>query len=73
MRKERTLFVLGIWVAIVPFLGFTNAMRKGIFMLTGIALIYLAYLFYIQTKARARKDDTRMKSFVDNVDTESAL
>ena len=67
MRKERTLLALGIWVAILPFLGFPNTWRSVLFMLTGISLIYLAYLFYIQTKARQPNSDTHSKTFVDNI------
>jgi hypothetical protein len=32
-----------------------------------LALLYLAYLFYIEAKARMPKDDTRSKAFVDNI------
>lgn len=69
MRKERTLLILGIWVAILPFLGFPTNWRKVLFIITGIALIYLAYLFYIEVKARISKIDTSSKTFVDNIES----
>ena len=69
MRKERTLFIVGIWVAILPYLGFFEIWRRILFIITGIAIIYLAYLFYIEAKARLDKDDNRIKSFVDNVNS----
>jgi len=67
MRKERTLLVLGIWVAVLPFLGFPNTWRSVLFVITGIMLVYLAYLFRLEAKARIAKVDTRAKSFIDNI------
>lgn len=67
MRKERTLFILGIWVALLSFLGFPNSWRKGLFIITGIALVYLAYLYYIEAKIRiAKASGDREKSFVES-------
>ena len=67
MRKERTLLVIGLWVMVLPFSGFLPSWRTMFFVITGLALIYLAYLFYIEAKARIPKDDTRSKAFVDNI------
>lgn len=67
MRKERTLLGLGIWVAVLPFLGFPNIWREVLFVCTGGALIALAILFYNQAKSRLSKNDTRSKTFVDNI------
>lgn len=69
MRKERTLFIVGIWVAILPYLGFPESWRKVLFLITGICLVYLSYLFYKSLKARMNKDDDSVKSFVDNINT----
>lgn len=69
MRKERTLLFIGIWVAILPELGFFDSWRKVLFIMTGCAIIYLAYLFYKEAKARISKDENRIKSFVDNIGT----
>lgn len=69
MRKERTLLFIGIWVAVLPYLGFPNSWRTVFFTITGLALVYLAYLFYHQAKARVPKDESLSKTFVDNVET----
>lgn len=69
MRKERTLLFIGVWVAILPELGFFDSWRKVLFILTGCVIIYLAYLFYKEAKARISKDENRIKSFVDNIGT----
>jgi hypothetical protein len=67
MRKEKTLFIIGLWVIVLPFLGFPSSWKKVLFVLTGIALIYLGYLFYMEVKARLAKNDNQTKSFVDNI------
>ncbi len=68
MTKERKLFLIGVWVAILPFLGFFESWRKILFVLTGIGIIYLAYLFYNEAKVRNSKDENVIKSFIDNID-----
>jgi type IV secretory pathway VirB2 component (pilin) len=67
MRKEKTLFIIGIWVMILPFLGFRNSWRQILFLLTGLAIIYLAYQFYLEVKNRLSKDAGHSKTFVDNI------
>ncbi|MCC6323546.1 hypothetical protein IT400_02010 [Candidatus Nomurabacteria bacterium] len=72
MRKERTLFFIGIWVALLPFLGFPNSWRKILFILTGLAIVYLAYLFRQENKARlaiinSETVEQNMDSFIDNI------
>jgi hypothetical protein len=71
MRKERTLLVLGVLVSILPFLGFPDNWRVFLFVITGLSIIYLAYLFYKEAKARMPKDDNTSKTFVDNTDLPS--
>lgn len=70
MRKEKTLFIIGLWVVILPFLGFPTNWRKGLFVVTGIAIMYLAYLFYLEVKARLDKDVNNSKTFVDNIEVQ---
>jgi membrane protein implicated in regulation of membrane protease activity len=67
MRKERTLLILGLWVAILPSLGFPNSWRTVLFVITGIALMYLAYLFYKQAKERMPKNEENLQTFTDNI------
>jgi len=67
MRKERTLFILGIWVATLSFLGFPKSWRDVLFVITGFALMYLSYLFYQEAGRRASKTDNQSKTFIDNI------
>jgi uncharacterized membrane protein YuzA (DUF378 family) len=70
MRKERTLFILGIWVAVLPFLGFPDSWRRIFFIITGLALIYLGYLFYLEARVRQLKNMQESKTFIDSIPTE---
>lgn len=67
MRKERTLLILGVWVAILSFLGFPDTWRSTLYLLTGFALIYLSYIFYQEARARIPKNGTLSKTFTDNI------
>jgi len=67
MRKEKTLLIIGLWVIILPFLGFPNSWRKVLFFITGLAIIYIAYLFYLEVKVRLAKNKDQSKTFVDNI------
>ncbi len=69
MRKERTLFIIGIWVAILPYLGFYESWRKIMFIITGLGIVCLSYLFYTEARNRLGKDENKVKSFVDNIST----
>ena len=51
MRKKKILFFLGIWLIIVPFLGFPEFIRKGLIIATGIAVTTLAYFLVKQKRA----------------------
>lgn len=67
MRKERSLFIIGFWIMALPFLGFPDSWRKILFILTGLILIYIGYLFSFETRARISKKETSTKTFVDNM------
>lgn len=67
MRKERTLFILGFWILILPFTGFPPSWKTVLYFLTGLSVIYIAYLFYVQAKSRMPKNEDNSKSFVDNI------
>lgn len=67
MRKEKTLLIIGLWVLILPFLGFSILWKKILFAVTGIAILYLGYLFYLEAKNRLSKEMDHSKTFVDNV------
>ncbi len=59
MRKARILLILGIWIAILPYLGFPLSWKDILATLSGLLLIYISYTFYIDFK----KKEVLKKSF----------
>lgn len=52
--KERTVIILGLLVAILPFLGFPNSWRTPLFALLGLLISVLAFL--IRNEAQGKKE-----------------
>lgn len=67
MRKERALFIIGLWVLVLPFSGFPSSWRTLFFVVTGILIMYIAYLFYLQAKKNILSNSNHSKTFVDNI------
>jgi hypothetical protein len=71
MKKERTLFFIGLWVALLPYLGFPTSFRKILFVITGLVIIYFSYMLRKASKEEAqnlqKEDNSKMNTFVDNI------
>lgn len=50
MRRERILLILGIWVAVLPYLGFPYSWKNVLFTLSGFVFIYFSYQMYKENK-----------------------
>jgi FtsH-binding integral membrane protein len=72
MTKQRLLFFIGIWVAVLPFLGFPSSIRKVFFLMTGIGIILISYFMYIQTKAIKEMDEKGGGIFVKEEEKSAA-
>ena len=69
MKKERTLFFVGIWVALLPHLGFPDTFRKILFLLTGLFIIFISYVMYKRKVKERNLQDTPndvMNSFTES-------
>lgn len=49
MSQRQKLSLIGIWIAIFPFLGIPLSWKQAIAVLTGIGIIYVAYKSHIHT------------------------
>ena len=58
MKKAWTLLILGVWVAILPYLGFPYSLKNILFSITGLGIIYLGYLSYNDSKTGEIKEET---------------
>ena len=67
MRKARLLLVLGIWVMILPYLGFPYSWKDSLTTITGLGLIYVSYLLYKESKKmQESKEEKTFDNFSEN-------
>ena len=67
MSKVKIIFGLGVWVAILPYLGFPYFLKNVLFSLTGLGMIYLGYLFLKEAGEGETKEKT-FDNFSENSD-----
>ncbi|OGI61159.1 hypothetical protein A2814_01605 [Candidatus Nomurabacteria bacterium RIFCSPHIGHO2_01_FULL_38_19] len=58
MRRERIFLFLGIWVAVLPYLGFPSSWKSILFTVSGMTLVYYSYGLYKESKAKDKKEKT---------------
>lgn len=63
----RILLIIGIWIALLPYLGFPVAFKGFLFVLTGLILMYLGLLFYKQAIKIKKKKMKRIDSFSESM------
>lgn len=66
MRKAYTLLFLGIWVAIIPFLGFPYAFKDILTTISGLVLVYLSYTIFREYKLKEIKKARTFENFREN-------
>lgn len=66
MRKAYTLLILGIWVAVLPYLGFPYSWKDILMTLSGLGLIYVSYTLYKESKVKENKEEKFFDSFSEN-------
>ena len=57
MYRAYTLLLMGIWMAILPYLGFPNSWKNVLFILSGLVLVYFSYTLYKEVKEKEEKKD----------------
>lgn len=63
MSKHRILILTGLWIMILPFLGFPRGLKNALFIITGSSLILLAYAFKRRKRIqRLKKNEERVMS-----------
>jgi amino acid permease len=63
MRKARIFLFLGIWVVILPYLGFPSSWKDVLSTLTGLGLIYVSYILYKDYKKDYKIEENQEKTF----------
>ena len=59
MQRARTVLILGIWVAILPYLGFPSSWKDVLFTLTGLGFAYFSYVLYKEFKASTKEEGSQ--------------
>lgn len=67
MKRARLFLFLGVWVALLPYLGFPRSIKNMFFVLTGLVLAYIGYVVYRESKRRIGKLDKKtFENFSEN-------
>lgn len=62
MNKEKVLLVLGVWLMVLPFLGFPDFWKTAFIVLTGLIITYLSALIWKQVRIRNINNVTEIKT-----------
>ena len=65
MKKARVLLILGIWIAVLPYLGFPSFWKHILFSISGLILIYFSYMMYSGSKVKKSTKKT-FENFSEN-------
>jgi hypothetical protein len=68
MSKQRTIIVLGVIVALIPYSGFPSSWKTIFFLLCGIGIVVLGYQLDKEIKRLNKDTEGGLTSFVDNRD-----
>ncbi len=66
MRKARIFLVLGIWITVLPYLGFPYSWKDTLITLSGLGLIYVSYMLHKESKAKEVKEEKIFDNFSEN-------
>lgn len=66
MSKARIFLILGVWVSILPYLGFPYSWKNVLFTLTGLTVIFFSYVLYKEYKTKENIKRT-FDNFRENV------
>jgi hypothetical protein len=69
MQKARILLFLGIWIAILPYLGFPYSWKNILLTITGLGIVYISYTLYRNYKIQENQEKT-FDNFSENNDFE---
>ena len=61
MRKARILLILGIWVTILPYLGFPYSWKDLLTTVSGLLIIFFSFVLYKEYKSeRDTKENSKV-------------
>ena len=66
MQKARIFLILGIWITVLPYLGFPYSWKDILVTLSGLGLVFLSYLLYRESKMQEIKEEKTFDNFSEN-------
>lgn len=57
MRRARMFLISGVWIAVLPYLGFPSFWKNILITLSGLVVAYLSYLIYQEQKKEVTYDN----------------
>ncbi len=66
MRKVYILLFLGVWLVVLPFLGFPYSWKDILTTLSGLGLAYISFTFYKELKTKEVKVEKTFDTFKEN-------
>jgi hypothetical protein len=71
MQRARILLFLGIWIVVLPYLGFPYSWKDVFTILSGLGVIYVSYRLYKESKVKETKEARTFDNFRENKFEES--
>ncbi|MFA6177537.1 MAG: hypothetical protein WC694_01425 [Candidatus Paceibacterota bacterium] len=66
MQKARIFLILGIWITILPYLGFPYSWKDILTTLSGLGIIFGSYLLYKESKKEGIGKGKTFDNFREN-------
>lgn len=57
---------MGIWVVVLPFLGFPYSWQDVLTSLSGLALVYVSFALYKESRKNEAKEEEKFDNFSEN-------
>lgn len=62
MHKQLVIFFLGVWVALLPLLGFPGSWKTFFFVVSGLAIAVLSFRVLYRQRAALHQDKAQKQS-----------
>lgn len=66
MQRSYILLTLGIWIAVLPYLGFPYFWKNILFSVSGLGLMYVSFLMYKELKHQKKNKKEIFDNFSEN-------
>ena len=65
MKRAYIVLITGVWVAILPYLGFPHIWKNVLMSFSGLGLIFFSYILYRESEV-TKKEEEAFDNFSEN-------